>query len=782
MLAPVEKQSKTQTEQGANQEATFKQRALIVVLIILFICTGLGLFGYSLANHVIDIDKQWTEYDKKTMVSTQSLALLESHFIYDGVIRNFKKYGSEKDKELGLRIENDLRKTYQAINDYPLNKNHPRMTEAHSTIRNAADKYAEKFELAQKLIAEGQPLTRAELKMSVYEQSAIEAFRFLKSHMLHHSHEQQHKTNLALESTLQLLGWGVVLFPVVLLAGGIIIVFIRYNLRINQKLEINSQYRSDLFNAAPDAMIIVDESGVIKEANSKVVDLFGYSQEQLYSMSVEDLMPERFRTEHPGKLKSAFKKPKQRPLNNQGAFCALKQDGTEVPIEISLSYTMKDNKMQAITIMRDVSERKEMEIVLQRSENMLKKAQRIANMGSWEWNIPENKLVWSEEIYKVFGVGFKNEGVIYDDFVNCVHPEDRDLIIDAVNKAVIYDEPYNIEHRIIRPDGEERFVHERGYVFRSGDGEAQSMVGTVLDITEQKNVERELRLADNVFDHAAEAIVVTDIDNRVLRVNSSFSSLTGYSAKDALGEKIHELLKSGKHEESFYKEMWRTIIADGCWKGEIWDRRKDGVLFLSSQNISEVKDDKGIVIQYTSIFSDITDKKIAEERIKHLAECDHLTGLPNRALFKDRLDQAMHRTKRNKKSIALLFIDLDEFKSVNDTFGHQVGDELLQEVAQRLMSCVREQDTVARLGGDEFMLILESLVEKEDATLVAKKVIKSLSNRIQLGRHEASIGASIGISIYPDDGLDSESLIKHADIAMYKAKNKGKNQYQYYSL
>ncbi|MDH5424574.1 MAG: diguanylate cyclase [Gammaproteobacteria bacterium] len=765
-----------------NQETVFKQRALIIVLIILFVCTGLGLFGFSLANHVIDIDKQWTEYDKEIMVSTQSLALLESHLIYDGVIADFKKYISEKDKKFIIRIENDLREIYQAINDYPLNKDHPRLIEAHSRIKNAADRYAEKFELAQKLIAEDQPLVYSEFQMSVEEHSAIESFRFLKSHMSHHSHEQQLKTNKAVESTLQFLSWGTVLFPVIILAGGIIIVFIRYNLRINQKLEINSQYRNDIFNAAPDAMIIVDEGGAIKEANSKAVELFGYSQKQLYAMTVESLMPERFRRGHPSKLNSSFKKTEQRALNNQDAFCGLRQDGTELPIEISLSYTKKGNKKLAITIIRDVSERKELEKILQRSEDRLKKAQRIANMGSWEWNISENKLTWSEEIYKIFGANFNDYGVVYDDFVNAVHPDDRDVVIDAMNEAVLYDRPYNIEHRIVRPDGEERFVHERGDVFRGEEGEAQSMVGTVLDITEQKKAERELRLADNVFDHAAEAIVITDTNSRVLRVNSSFTRLTGYSAEEAMGEQIHQLIKSEKHEKSFFQEMWKEIDDHGCWEGEIWDKRKDGTLFLSSQNISEVKDDKGVVIQYTSIFSDITDKKIAEERIKHLAEFDQLTGLPNRELFKDRLDQAVHRTKRNKKEIALLFIDLDAFKSVNDTYGHQTGDELLQEVAQRLLACVREQDTVARLGGDEFMIILESLVDKEDAALVAEKVIKSLSNKIQLGKHEASIGASIGISVYPDDGVDQEALIKYADMAMYQAKSKGKNQYQYYSL
>jgi diguanylate cyclase (GGDEF)-like protein/PAS domain S-box-containing protein len=263
-------------------------------------------------------------------------------------------------------------------------------------------------------------------------------------------------------------------------------------------------------------------------------------------------------------------------------------------------------------------------------------------------------------------------------------------------------------------------------------------------------------------------------------VNSAFTTVTGYSSKEAIGRTPGELLKSGKHDEEFYKSMWEELNINGNWVGDICDRHKDGSNFLTRHNISAVKDHQGNVIQYISIFLDITKQKRAEERIKFLAQYDQLTKLPNRALFNDRLQHSIDRAQRSKNKIGLMFIDLDGFKNVNDTLGHQAGDELLQIIAERISNLMRVEDTVARFGGDEFTIIMEELNHSDGAIVVAKNVLQTIGEVIYLSGQEVSVGASIGISIYPDNGEDANSIINNSDTAMYQAKKQGKNCFKFY--
>ena len=764
-----------------RSSVSFRHRALIVIVGTIGVCIALGLYGLSLSNHLLEIESQLTTYDKKNSLKIHSLGSIKNHFGYGGFIHNFKNYVLRKDASLVPRIENYLRDTYKAIDSYPSDDQQIKTTEAIAAVRGVVDRYAVKFLLAQKLVAEGKSSVFIDKQVRVDDRPATQAFQFLNQYLQQNSHEQVVKTNLAVDKTLKLLGWGVLLIPGVILVGGIIVFFIRYNLLTNQNLKSASRYLSDLFEAAPDAMLIVDKTGSITDANKRATELFGYNQRQFRALRVEDLIPKRFRKQHVKIREGSFKKPERRDLDSQTEFNALTKDGIEVPVEISLNYTIKDGETHAITTLRDITERKQTESTLRHHQNMLSKAQKIAHVGSWEWHITNNKLTWSEEIYQIFGQSSEEFGVTYDAFVQHIHPEDREAVVNAVNEAVVYDKPYSLDHRIVKPDGEVRFVQERGDVFRDDAGEAQYMVGTMLDITELKYAENELRLADNVFNHTSEAIMVTDAHNRILRVNQAFSIITGYGAEDAIGKTPNELLRSGKQDLEFYAYMWFFILGRGFWEGELWDKRKDGTIFPSWHNISAIKDEAGNIIQFTSIFGDITDKKIAEEHIQHLAQFDQLTQLPNRALFNDRLQHALSRSNRSSSNVGLMFIDLDRFKNVNDSLGHHAGDQLLQEVSKRLVACVREQDTVARLGGDEFTIILEELRNAEDAAIIANKVIETLSHTVSLGEHEVTIGGSIGISIYPDDGADTESIVKNADMAMYQAKNQGKNCYRFYT-
>lgn len=285
---------------------------------------------------------------------------------------------------------------------------------------------------------------------------------------------------------------------------------------------------------------------------------------------------------------------------------------------------------------------------------------------------------------------------------------------------------------------------------------------------------RQQRLSRMVFDNSLEGITVTDASSRIVMVNRAFTNTTGYSAEEALGE-TPALLKSGRQGPEFYEEFWRCIRENGEWRGEIWNRRKNGLVYPEWLSVSAVRNRRGQVEHYVAVFSDITERKKREELITYQAFHDALTGLPNRLLFHDRLDQALNHAKRNRaRTPAIMFLDLDRFKLINDTLGHDAGDLLLKEVANRLRRCVREADTVARLAGDEFTILLPEIIEEGHARAVAEKVLEIMLEPINLGSDTRVISTSIGISLYPRDGRDAETLIKHADAAMYHVKGTGR--------
>jgi diguanylate cyclase (GGDEF)-like protein/PAS domain S-box-containing protein len=297
-----------------------------------------------------------------------------------------------------------------------------------------------------------------------------------------------------------------------------------------------------------------------------------------------------------------------------------------------------------------------------------------------------------------------------------------------------------------------------------------------LDREQQQRIAAiKLEQAATVFEYSKEGIMVTDATNKIVSVNRSFVEITGYAAEEVIGQDP-KILASGLHPLEFYDSMWAVIAETGSWQGEIWDRRKNGEVYPEALTIILVKNVDGAIINHLAIFSDISERKIAQERIQQLAHYDVLTGLPNRVLFSDRLEQAIISAQRNHTNIALLFLDIDRFKQINDTLGHGVGDRLLQNVGQRLLGCVREQDTVSRQGGDEFIVVLSD-AGSVGAELVAQKILQSIIQPYVIEQHDLRITASIGIAVYPDHAQDSETLIKYADVAMYQAKESGRNCY-----
>ncbi len=288
-----------------------------------------------------------------------------------------------------------------------------------------------------------------------------------------------------------------------------------------------------------------------------------------------------------------------------------------------------------------------------------------------------------------------------------------------------------------------------------------------------------LRMADLVFDSALEGIMVTDRSGKIERVNQAFTRLTGYAEEEVIG-RSPSLLNSGHQGPDFYKDMWRSLVTDGHWQGEIWNRRKSGELYLEYLTITSIHDGEGNISHYAGIFSDITQRRQNEERLRYLATHDVLTGLANRALFEERLERAIVHASQRKRQVAVMYLDLDRFKLINDTLGHNAGDEVLKVVAARLRENMRDSDTVARLGGDEFAFVVEDFSDVRDVGRLAKALLNSVGQPINLDGHDIFTTPSIGISVYPDDGIQAGQLMALADQAMYGAKSHGRNAFQFF--
>ena len=394
---------------------------------------------------------------------------------------------------------------------------------------------------------------------------------------------------------------------------------------------------------------------------------------------------------------------------------------------------------------------------------------------NWEfWQSPDNHISYvSPSCERI--TGYSAEEFIRSPvlFYDIIHPEDRHLMEAHRTSNVEHEDGKSeIEYRIIRKNGDIAWIAHSCNTIYTRDGEFLGRRGCNRDLTERHKRDDSQRLAETVFNSVNEAVMVTDRENRIVAVNPSFIAITGFSGEDVLGRNP-SMLSDSRTESDEVKSMWQEMASTGRWQGEIVNRRKSGELYIGWVSINSVRDAKGDIANYVSVFSDISERKISEKRMQYLAHYDLLTDLPNRALFGDRLQQGLVKARRDNELLALMFVDLDKFKSVNDTLGHHIGDLLLKEVAKRLRDCIRESDTAARIGGDEFVVILPDIQVEQDAVNVAEKILASIEAPCNLEGHDVRIGVSIGIAIYPMHGNSDEVLLSNADAAMYQAKHGG---------
>lgn len=454
-----------------------------------------------------------------------------------------------------------------------------------------------------------------------------------------------------------------------------------------------------------------------------------------------------------------------------------------LPGSDEISRTAQEFDVMMDRIDKNVEDIENARNILQLSEERWKFAVEGTGDGMWDWDIATGEALFSKRWKQMLGYDdseFPNFASAWSDRI---HPEDKSHVFSQLNDYLTdVSTHYAVEFRMQRKDGEWIWILARGLVVRrDNDGKPLRMIGSHSDITERKQSEAKIKLAASVFTSAREGILITDADGAIVEVNHTFCHITGYEREEVLG-KNPRIFQSGRQLPEFYKAMWRDLLENNYWAGEIWNRRKTNEVYAVLLTISAVKDSASKTQHYVALFTDITPLKEHEEQLEHIAHYDALTNLPNRVLLADRLQQAVLHAERRNCTLAVIYLDLDGFKSINDTYGHETGDELLITVSKRMKQALREGDTLARIGGDEFVAVLIDLEQINDCEPVLNRLLEAASATGIVNGIELHVSASIGVTFYPQDYSDADQLMRHADQAMYLAKQAGKNRYHLFDV
>lgn len=409
----------------------------------------------------------------------------------------------------------------------------------------------------------------------------------------------------------------------------------------------------------------------------------------------------------------------------------------------------------------------------------LQQAQQIARLCHWEMDTETLSMHWSQQMCAMFHIKGDSQDFSLFDFLHLVPGREREMVEESIQHAIKSGDKYEIVHTVYDPAEQTHTVLHIGVPLKNEQEQTIKLIGTIQDITTKIQLEGKLHKLAQAIEQTGDAVMITDADGLITFVNPAFEEMTGFSRREAEGKKPN-ILKSGKQRESFYKRMWDIISRGEVFSDTVMNKKKDGSIYFEEKTISPLKDAHGRVTHFVSTARDITDRIRIQEDLYRLAHQDPLTGLPNRALLQDRVYQALTRTERHHRKLAMMLIDLDRFKIINDTLGHDIGDQLLKKVSTCLTANVREGDTVARLGGDEFAVLLNDLADEDDVAPIANKIVSEIAKPVEIANHNLFVTSSIGISLYPANGDTPQDLLKKADVAMYRAKAAGKNTFRFY--
>ncbi len=521
--------------------------------------------------------------------------------------------------------------------------------------------------------------------------------------------------------------------------------------RAEQELEVSRAGFTSIVEKSRDGIVVVDLDGFVRYSNPASTRLFGRAGKDL--------------------AHSKFELPTGRDKDSE--IPIVTENNKPGVAEMHITNTDWHGAPAYLAMLRDISERKQAEHALRQSEQRYK--QMFVRMRAVKLLIdPDTGSIVDANPAAADFYGYPVDLLKKLNIVELTDLSPQE-VFENMRRAVREDLNYfEVCHRLSSGEVREVEMHT-GPV----DLDDRKLLYTIIhDVTDRKKAEEKLSLAANIIESSNEAIMTTDTQGTIVSVNQAFCRITGYSKEEVVGQDM-KVLQWGKGD--VYRQMWKTLQAEGEWQGEVWDRRKSGEIYPKLLSLSAIKNADGLVSHHVGIFSDITKIKKAEKHLQHLAHFDPLTKLPNRLLFRDRLQRAVVEADRRHNMVALMLLDLDRFKVINDTLGHGAGDKLLIAVAERLQYCVRKSDTVARLGGDEFTVVLPEVGSNHGASNVARKIVEALSLPFSLDGREVHITTSIGITLYPTDGIQADRLLQNADMALYHAKELGKNNYQFFS-
>jgi diguanylate cyclase (GGDEF)-like protein/PAS domain S-box-containing protein len=548
---------------------------------------------------------------------------------------------------------------------------------------------------------------------------------------------------------------------------------------IDTKFLSESIFLNTLVNTLPDLVWLKDVNGIYLACNPRFESFFGEKKQDIVGKTDYDFVDKD--------LADFFRKHDRLAMDKDGPsvneeWVTFADDGHRELLE-TIKTPMRDAQGQLVGVLgvaRNITEHKRIENALLESEEKLRGLYELSPLGIALTDMNGRYIEFNEAFRNICGYTIDELSVLdYWELTPKKYEVDEVRQLESLAKTGRYG-PYEKEY--IRKDGSFIPLRLNGVLMPRSDGQ-KYIWSIVEDISEHKRAEAEVQIAATAFE-SQEGVIVTDDKCNILKVNRAFTDITGYIPNEVIG-KNPSLLSAGRHDRAFYAEMWETINTSGSWKGEIWNRRKDGEVYPEHITITAVKDKEDRLTNYVGTLTDITQSKAAAERIERLAFYDSLTQLPNRRLLVDRLKQALASSTRSGRQGAILFLDLDHFKTLNDSLGHEMGDRLLQQVSQRLVSSVRDDDTVARLGGDEFVVMLEDLNElsmesASQAEAVAEKILANLNQPYDLNNHTYRSTSSIGITLFNNHDADTEEILKQADIAMYQAKRSGRNSLRFF--
>ena len=511
-----------------------------------------------------------------------------------------------------------------------------------------------------------------------------------------------------------------------------------------------------ILNTITDGILVVDIHGIVLYANQAAIQLLERKSIVGQSLAIP--------------ISTGSTEPQDINLIRPSGFAWAEMRSVPFEWEGTPAYAI---------VLHDITARKQAEMALQHSEALFQTLARLAPVGIFKTDTLGKCEYVNQRWCDISGM--TAEQALGDGWIEAVFIDDRARVFQEWDRATQTQTPFNSQYRFHYKNGPVHWVIGRATAEYDPNHALLGYIGTVTDITDIKRNEAHLRQAAAVFETTREGVMITDAKRNIQRVNRAFIEITGYSQAECEG-KTAALLQSGRHPPEFYVDMWAQIAGQGHWQGEIWNRRKNGEIYPELLSISTVKNQAGEVCNYVGVFADISQLKASEQELEYLAHHDPLTNLPNRMLFMSRLQHSIDQAKRQNSQLAVLMLDLDRFKDVNDSFGHLAGDDLLQMVAKHLDSRLRASDTVCRLGGDEFIVLLEEVLHPESAARIARDIIAGMNETWCLpSGNEVRIGVSIGIALFPNHSTAAAELIQHADAAMYEAKNEGRNCFKYFS-